>query len=71
MKKWITRSIKSKTMNWGHFQVALGSIGTALAFVTPQAIPDLPVWVYTLAAMIAGVITYILREKTRLPLDEK
>ena len=58
-------------MNWGHIQVLVGAIGTALAFVNPQALPDMPVWVYTIAAMIAGVITYILRHVTTQPLSDK
>ena len=71
MNTWIRRILKSKTMNWGHIQVFAGAISTVLAFVNPQALPDLPVWVYTVSAMIAGFITYILRNATRLPLSDK
>lgn len=71
MKQLIKRIFKSKTINWGHIQVLAGAISTVLVLVTPQSLPDLPVWVYTASAMIAGFITYILRNATRLPLSDK
>lgn len=65
------RLFKSKTITWGHVQLIGGAIATALAFVNPATFDGLPKWAYGLAAMTAGVITYILRSVTRQPLGEK
>lgn len=62
---------KSKTVNWGHVQMVAGAVATALAFVTPAVFDDLPKWVYGAAAMVAATITYVLRNATRKPLDDK
>lgn len=70
MRKVIRKATRSKTMNWGHLQVAIGAVGAALGYLNPALFPDLPPWVYGLAAMGAGVITYILRAVTRKPLEE-
>lgn len=64
-------AVKSKTINWGHIQVIAGAIATALGFFNPSTFPNLPVWVYGVSAMGAGVITYILRAVTTKPLEEK
>lgn len=61
---------RSRTIAWGHVQVAAGAVAVALGFLTPATFPDLPQWAYGLAMMAAGVITYVLRTLTRKPLDE-
>lgn len=58
----------SKCYLWGHIQVAAGAIVTALGYVTPTYFKDLETWEYGLAAIGAGVITYILREFTKEPI---
>ena len=60
MKSWK----ESKTFIWGHAQVIAGGIVTALGYVTPGAFPNIPVWMYGVAAMVAGLITYYLRSIT-------
>jgi len=60
---------KSKTINWGHVQMILGSIGSVLVFVTPELMPDLPKWVYTGAIILGGLITYWLRNNTHKPMS--
>lgn len=61
---------RSRTVWWGHLQVLAGALAVALGFLTPAVFPDLPQWVYGLAMMAAGVITYVLRSVTRKPLGE-
>jgi hypothetical protein len=69
--KKVRRASRSKTINWGHIQVIAGTVAASLGFITPQTMPDLPAYVYGIALMIAGAITYALRAVTRKPLDEK
>ena len=59
------RRSRSKTYWWGHAQVFAGMVVTALGYVTPTYFKDLPFWVYGVAAIAGGVITYILRELTK------
>ena len=61
---------RSRTVAWGHIQVLAGAVAAGLAFINPAMFPSLPVWVYGLSAMVAGVITYVLRSVTRKPLGE-
>lgn len=70
MKK-IKRASRSKTINWGHIQMVGGAVTAALSVFNPAAFPNLPMWVFGVAAMIAAVITYLLRSVTRTPLDDK
>jgi hypothetical protein len=69
--KKIRRASHSKTINWGHIQVIAGTVAAALGFITPQTMPDLPAYVYGVALVVGGAITYALRAVTRKPLDEK
>jgi hypothetical protein len=69
--KKVRRASKSKTIVWGHIQIAAGAVATGLAFVNPATFANLPTWAYGMAAMSAGMITYVLRSVTRKPLDEK
>jgi hypothetical protein len=69
--KKIRRASRSKTIKWGHVQVVAGMLATGLAALTPAAVPNLPTWVYGLALIASGMITYALRAVTRKPLDEK
>lgn len=59
-KKWW----KSKTINWGHLQTALGLVATMVGFFTPANFPDFPPWAYGVALVVGGVITYVLRKMT-------
>lgn len=59
---------KSRFILLGHIQNILGLVVVALPFVTPANFPGLPQWVYGLALMACGVITYWLRAKTTQPL---
>jgi len=69
--KKVKRASRSKTIKWGHVQVAAGAVATGLGFFNPVMFPDLPAWAYGIATMAAGVITYVLRAVTRKPLDER
>ena len=69
--KKIRRASRSKTIKWGHVQVVAGAAATGLTLLTPATLPDLPTWVYGLALIVSGMITYVLRTITRKPLDEK
>ena len=68
--KKIRRASRSMTIKWGHVQTIAGTIATGLTLLTPAAIPDMPTWVYGVALIISGMITYALRKVTRKPLDE-
>jgi hypothetical protein len=69
--KKIRRASRSKTIQWGHIQMIAGALAAGLGFFNPAMFPNMPTWAYGIAAMSAGVITYILRAVTRKPLDEK
>jgi len=69
--KKVKRASRSKTIKWGHVQVAAGAVATAMGFINPAIFPDLPAWAYGMAAMVAGVVTYVLRSVTRTPLEDK
>jgi len=69
--KKIKRASRSKTILWGHVQIVAGAIAAGLAFINPAMFPNMPTWAYGIAAMGAGVITYVLRAVTRAPLEDK
>jgi hypothetical protein len=68
--KKIRSASRSKTIKWGHIQLIAGTLATGLTLLTPATIPDLPAWVYGVALIASGMITYALRKVTRKPLDE-
>lgn len=65
-KKWW----KSKTINWGHVQTALGLVGVLVGYFTPANFPNFPPWAYGVALMVGGVITYALRKMTETTLTK-
>lgn len=69
--KKIRRATRSKTIKWGHVQMIGGAITAALGVFNPALFPNLPLWVFGAAGMVAAVITYLLRSVTRTPLDDK
>jgi len=58
-------ALKSKTIWWGHVQAALGLVAVVAPLVTHENFPNLPPWVYGSAAMVAAVVTYVLRYMTK------
>lgn len=60
MKSWRI----SKTINWGHVQMAAGVLATIIPLITPKAFPDVPLWAFGPLSMLAAGITYWLRAQT-------
>lgn len=58
----------SWTIQWGHIQNILGLALVILPFINEDNFPGFKPWVYGLALMAAGIITYWLRIKTKKPL---
>lgn len=56
---------RSKTIWWGHVQNISGMVVVALGAFVPANFPGLPAWVYGLALMASGIITYWLRVLTK------
>ena len=66
MKTWW----KSWTINYGHIQTLLGGVVLVAPYVTSTNFPNLPPYIYGLAALGGGVATYILRVKTKTPIGK-
>lgn len=67
MKKWITRILRSKTINTAHLVVILGAIQSQSEFFSRWLSPA------DLGTLISGIgiVMYILRAKTTKPLADK
>lgn len=67
MKKWITRILRSKTINTAHLIVVLGAIQSQSEFFSRWLSPA------DLGTLISGIgiAMYILRAKTTAPLSSK
>ena len=60
---------KSKTITWGHLQFVGGALVYMIDMYNPIWFPDIPGYVYGIALMVKGLITYGLRLMTTMPLD--
>ena len=67
IKELIT--LKSKAVNYGHVQFIGGGIVLVLSFITKENFPEISITTLSIIAMAAGVITYLIRLKTFLPLS--
>lgn len=62
---------KSWSVNYGHLQFIGGGLALAASFITPLSFPNLSVTTLSSIAMAGGLITYFLRLKTRVALEDK
>ncbi len=61
----------SRTILWGHFQNLLGLALVVLPLFDEDNFPGFEPWVYGLAMVAFGIITYLLRMDTTKPLGGK